>query len=210
MMSQPSRMSPLTAFFIGLFTCGAVAIASGAVIVLYGLRVAETQASRILGIAGHTLENLPSVIEALPPAFSELLNDRRAPEYAANIEVSAVFRRDAKTQRLHPVLTVKNNGDKVISLLTVRVVALDSDGVALRDWTQVVATPIGVDHDWPGPLLPNMPRHMVVNGGCGHYFATVEGMGDTVDLKAVVEIADVRVWLGAEKEIKTASAPSGS
>ncbi len=208
MMSQSVRMSPLTAFFIGLFFCGAVAIASGAAVVLYGLRVAETQASRILGLAGDTLGNLPEVIEALPPALTELLNDRRAPEYAANIDVSAVFRRDAKTQRLHPVITVKNHGDKVVSLLTVRVVALDSNGVALRDWTQVVATPIGVDHDWPGPLLPNMPRHMVVNGGCGHYGATVEGMGEAVDFKAAIEIADVRVWLGAEKEVRTASAPS--
>lgn len=207
-MSQPMRMSPLTAFFIGLFACGAVAIASGAMVLLYGLRVAETQVSHVLGLAGDTLGNLPEVIESLPPSLTELLNDRRAPEYAGNIEVSAVFRRDGKTDRLHPVLTVTNNGDKVVSLLTVRVVALDSDGVALRDWTQVVATPIGVDHDWPGPLLPRMPRHMVVNGGCGHYFATVEGVGEKVDFQAAIEIADVRVWLGAEKEVRTASDPS--
>lgn len=69
-MNAQTRMSPMTAFFIGLFGFGAVGIASGTAIVLFSLSVIDSRTSEILGFTettiGETLENLPELIDSLP------------------------------------------------------------------------------------------------------------------------------------------------
>ena len=56
-----NRMSPLTALFIGMFGVGAVGIASGAGVVLYAMRIIDTKASAIVGIAADTVQGLPDL-----------------------------------------------------------------------------------------------------------------------------------------------------
>ena len=48
-MNARARMSPFTAFFIGLFGIGAVGIVSGTTIVLFGMSIIESKASDVLG-----------------------------------------------------------------------------------------------------------------------------------------------------------------
>ncbi len=191
-MHQPTRMSPLTALFGGMFFVGGVAIASGATVVLYGMKIIDSKASSVIHFAGNTIDGLPDLLRALPPAIGDLLNDRRAPEYAANIKIDAKMVADESGNVIRPVLTVRNEGTEMVSMLALRVAALDAKGVPVGDWTEVVATPIAVDDDWRGPLMPGATRYVRMNGRR----VSAESVAQ---ITPVTEISDVRVWQSAEK-----------
>lgn len=188
MMTGQSRMSPMTAFFIGLFGVGAVGIASGATIVLYGLRIIDQKATAIVGLAENTVTGLPELIASLPPALGDVLNDRRAPEYASNVDVELNFVTSERKGGLQPVMTITNKGSEVISMLAVRVAALNQQRVPVQEWTQVVATPIAIDDDWRGPLFPGSTRHVVLSS-----WRTVNAE-QAQDLTGVAEVSELRVW----------------
>lgn len=191
-MITQNRMSPLTALFIGVFGVVGVGIASGTSVVLYGMHVLNRNAAEAIDLVdntiGGTLAGLPDLLASLPDAVNELLNDRRAPDYASNIGVTVDFVVDDRTGGVRPVLTVVNNGDSVVSLLAVRVAALNENQLPVEDWTEVIATPVAVDHDWRGPLMPGNTRHVALSRRRG---ITAEQMED---ITGVWEISDIRVW----------------
>lgn len=192
-MTGHTRMSPLTALFIGIFGVGAVGIASGTAIVLYGMRIIDTRATEVFGFAdgtiSTTLDRLPELIESLPKVVGDLLDDRRAPDYAANLDIDVDFVVGERSGGLLPVMTITNNGSEVVSLLTVRVAALNRHKLPVREWTEVVATPIGINNNWRGPLLPGKTRYVIL--GSGWRSIPEERAGD---FTGAVEISDIRIW----------------
>ncbi len=197
-MVTQGRMSPLTALVIGVFGVGAVSIASVTVVVLYGLRIIDSKTTDIIAFTETTLEStlegLPVLLESLPEAVEKLLNDRRAGDYAANLDVTLDFVVDEHSDRLRPVLAITNRGEQVVSLLAVRVAALNGRGLPIREWTEVVATPITIPDEWRGPLRPGNTRHVVFSSW--HRGITPE---QAEDITGAVEITDVRVWNAPEK-----------
>lgn len=191
-MITQNRMSPMTALFLGIFGVGAVGIASGTSVVLYAMHVIDRNVSEALGVIDGTLTDLPAFIDSLPDSIGELLDSHRAPEYAAHIDVTVDFVVESRSDTVRPVLTIVNNGDEVVSLLAIRV-ALLKDKVPVRDWTQVVATPLAIDHDWPGPLMPGSTRHIVLSSCYRNITAE-----DITTITGSWEIADVRVWSPVE------------
>lgn len=187
MVTQRSRMSPMTALFLGLFFVGGLLIASATTVVLYTMRIADGNAAKLLRFADNTIDGLPELIKSLPPALADALHDRRAPEYVSNIDVKVKFIRDEAAGVVRPVLTVTNTGTEVVSMLAVHVAAMDENGTPRNDWTHVVATPLTIDDDWRGPLMPGSTRHVVLSGS-----RSLASQSDT--LVAVAEIGDVRVW----------------
>jgi hypothetical protein len=185
-------MSPFTAFFIGLFGLGAVGIVCGAAIVVKGMEVLDSKAEEVLRLTedavGGTLKALPEILEALPGAVDDVLNHQRAPDYIANIDVEADFVVGDRSGSLRPVLTITNKGEEVVPLLAVRVAALDAHKRPLSEWTEVVATPIAIDHDWRGPLFPGQPRHIVMSSRRGLPVDADDA------ITAAVEISEIRVW----------------
>ena len=187
-MNTQTRMSPLTALFLGIFGVGGVGIVAGAAIVLYTLRIVDSKAGALIGFAEHTVEALPDLIDALPPAIGDVLSDRRAPDYAANLEVSVRFVANEQSEGIRPVVSVSNKGKEVVSMLAVRVAALDASKVPVREWTEVVATPIAVDDDWRGPLMPGATRHVVLSTWRSFPADKAES------LSAAPEISELRIW----------------
>jgi len=57
----------------------------------------------------------------------------------------------------------------------------------------VVATPLAIDDDWRGPLMPGATRYVVLSGS-----RSLAGKVGTVT--AVTEIGEVRVWVGNGEE----------
>jgi len=195
-METRARMSPITALFIGIFGVGAVAIAAGTATVLYGMRIVDHKASALIRFADDTLEGLPELIASLPPALGDMLNDRRAPEYASQIDVKVRFVGE-DSDGVRPVLTIANRGDEVVSLLAVRVAALNEQEIPIRDWTEVVATPIAVDDEWRGPLMPGATRHVVLSRWRSSPSSAAQS------LQGAVEISDIRVWEGSTAAQRT-------
>ena len=198
-MNVQKRMSPITAFFLGIFSVIAIGIASGTLITLYGMYVIDAKASSVLGLAKGTITGLPDLLDSLPPAVSDVLNDRRAPEYAAQLEIDVHLITDERSGGVRPVLTVTNTGDEVVSMLAVRVAALNADSVPLRDWTQVVATPLAIEDDWRGPLFPHGQRHVVLPG-----FLSRRLIGEVQRLSTVSEISELRLWEPEQETLKVA------
>ncbi len=190
-MQVQRSMSPLTALFLGLFGVVAVGIVSGAAVTVYALSVVDGKASNIIGFATGTMEGLPDLLRALPPTVGDLLNDRRAPEYAPNIDVQAALLADERTGVSRPVLTITNQGDDVVSMLAIRVAAVNAAGNPIRDWTQVAATPLAIEGEWRGPLFPHETRHIVVSSCRGPVASASLDNAITV-----TEIAELRLWNG--------------
>jgi hypothetical protein len=186
-MNVQKRMSPFTALFLGIFGVGALTIAGASCIVLFGMRIADNRITDVLHLADDTIDGLPDLINSLPPAIGDVLNDRRAPQYAADLDVDVAFAMD-ESGRLRPVMTIKNNGSEVVSMLAVRVAALLDNGMPVREWTEVVATPIAIENEWRGPLMPNATRHVVLSRCYGHA-GKILG-----NLTPAYEISEVRVW----------------
>jgi len=111
----------------------------------------DGKASAILGLTEHTLDGLPELLDSLPTTIAEVLNDRRAPDYAAELDIEVSFVPHERHGGLRPAITIKNNGTEVVSMLAVRVAALNGRNVPVQEWTEVVATPIAISGDWRGP-----------------------------------------------------------
>ncbi len=200
-MDQRSCMSPWTAMFMGIWIVGAVAITAGAAVTLYSLRIVDEKASAVLKLADTTIEGLPELIDSLPQALGDLLSDRRAPEYADALSVRVDFIPDSRSGGLYPALTITNQGSEVVSLLGIRVAALNANEVPLQTWSDVVATPIPLDDDdWPGPLLPGQTRHVVISR-CNTVPAEMAGT-----VTGAWEISELRIWEPDGPAIQTVSA----
>lgn len=197
-MVTQGRMSPMTALVIGVFGVGAVGIASVTAVVLHGFSIIDSKAGDIIEFAEtaleSTLEGLPVLLDSLPEAVEELLNDRRAGDYAANLDVAVRFIHDEDSGRLRPVLAITNEGERVVSLLAVRVVALNGQGIPMREWTEIVATPITIPNEWRGPLRPGNTRHVILSSW-RRGITRKQANGIT----GAVEITDVRVWNAPEE-----------
>lgn len=193
-MTGPTRMSPLTALFLGIFGTGAVAIACGTAMVLFGMGIIDSKAGEVLrfaeGTIDETLVTLPKLLESLPETIDDLFNDRRAPDYADSIDVEADFVVDERSGGLRPVLSITNEGDRVVTLLAVRLAALDEHKRPLGEWTEVVATPVAIDNDWRGLLMPGKTRHVVTSS-----WRSLPTK-DPRSLSPHVEISEIRVWQG--------------
>lgn len=193
-MVTQKRMSALTALVLGVTGVATVGIASGSALVAYTMHVAGGNVEALVGFTGSTIKGLPELLQALPPAVSDMLNDRRVPSYASHLDVNVKLVTNRKGDRYRPVLTVTNGGSEVVSMLAVRVAAIGGDGVPVGEWTEVVATPIALeDHDWRGPLMPGTPRYVMVGGWRGLNAMPLSS------LTPAVEISEVRVWLGNER-----------
>ncbi len=197
-MVTHQRMSPFTALFMGISSVIAVGIVSGATVTLYALNVIDTKAATLLDFTGSTVQNLPEIIESLPAVFSDIVHDRRSPEYASNIDVDVSFILDEKRGTLRPALNITNNGEEVVSVLAIRVAALNESQVPLREWTEVVATPIAIDRDWRGPLMPGATRHVLLHAGWRGV-----SLENAEKISGAIEISEIRVWEPQARSVTT-------
>lgn len=194
------RMSPITALVLGGCAMGITGIVAGASVLLYTLSIANNKATDVIGLVEHTFDGLPELLDSMPPIVSDALSDRRAPEYTSSVGVDVSFVPDSRGDYLRPSLTVKNNGEETLTFLAVRVAAIDDRGRAVEDWTEVVATPVAIDDDWRGPLMPGNTRYITLHG------SRRLGLDRAQDLRGVVEITDVRVW---DPTVKKEAATAG-
>ena len=91
------------------------------------------------------------------------------------------------------MLTITNNGPEVVSLLAVRLAALNENEIPLREWTEIVATPIATCNDWRGPLFPGKKRHVRLSS-----WRTTRAK-DVSRITGAVEISELRLWQPTEE-----------
>lgn len=184
------RHTFLSALVMGLCALAITIILSGTAVVLYGMHfVGEKSEKIVVSLVEDAIQGLPALQKSLPPVLGDLLDDRRLPDYCDQLEIRArTSVQDDRNGRMRTEIKVKNNGEEMVSLLSLRIVIFDSQNEILTESNEWAATPIAADDDWRGPIMPGSSRHFVVS----HYRRSPDLYLE--DLKTEVEITDVRVW----------------
>ena len=184
------RHTFLSALAMGLCALAITIILSGTAVVLYGMHfVGEKSEKIVTSFVEDAIQGLPALQKSLPPVLGDLLDDRRVPEYCNQLNIRArTSVQDDRNGRMRTEIKVTNNGEEVVSLLSLRIVIFDSRDEILDESNEWAATPIAADDDWRGPIMPGSNRHFIVS----HYRRSPNLYLE--DLKTEVEITDVRVW----------------
>lgn len=172
-------------------------ILSLAGIIVYGMNIADRKTDTLVGLTEAGLRHLPELRRSLPPALADMLNDERMPDYRDQLEVTARLARvpsrrecpnRGEREPIRPVIQVRNHGKEVVSLLSMRVTVLNEDNVPIAESNEWAATPLAIDKDWCGPLLPGAAACVV----SGHPLPGQQGALEKCRVEAT--ITDVRVW----------------
>lgn len=178
------RMSVFTATALGLSAVAITCIVSASFITVYGMRIVDKKSDTLVGAVQVLIEELPALKQALPPVLADAVSDERRPDYRDQLDIAATVHHDPERSRYPRVLlAVTNNGDEVISTLAVRTVVLDEEGRPVSATTEYVATPLAIDNDWRGPLLPGSTRRATTTHYCRHSAGSVE-----------CEVTELRIW----------------
>lgn len=189
------RHTFLSALAMGLCALAITIVLSGTAVVIYGVHfVGEKSEKIVTSFVEDAIQGLPVLQKSLPPVLGDLLDDRRLPDYCNQLDIRArTSVQDDRNRRMRTEVKVTNNGDEVVSLLSLRVVVFDSRDEILGESNEWAATPIAADDDWRGPIMPGSSRHFVIS----HYRRSPNLYLE--DLKTEVEITDVRVWNNSKK-----------
>src|SRR5512133_3645577 len=200
MMNQPSyitfrRHTFLSSLAMGLSAIVITLLITCTVVALYAVHLASEKSERVISLAQGAVRGLPEFTKSLPPALSDMLDDRREPQYCSQLGISAkVISRPAQHGGISTEIEVDNNGDAVVSLLSLRITILDDKEQLLCESQQWAATPVAADDGWRGPIMPGSKRRFVCQAGCPW------GVDPAGALNAQVEITELRVWNDAKKQ----------
>jgi hypothetical protein len=189
------KHSFLSSAAFGLSAVVITVVVSLTVVLLYGVHLAGEKSERVISLAHGAIHGLPEFRQSLPPALSDMLDDRRQPDYRRELTIDArVVTAPGSHGRTRTAIEITNNGSEVVSLLSLRVVLLDENGGLLTESQEWAATPFAVDHDWRGPILPGSRRRFVCSGG--HLY----DVGPLDNVRPEIEITELRVWNGPETQ----------
>lgn len=178
----------LSSLSMGLSALAITIVVSCTVVLVYGIHFTGERSEKLVSLVGDAVGGLPELRQALPPALADLLDDRRQPEYAAELDISAVT---ALTPDQHRTVRTKvevvNKGSEIVSLLCLRIVVFGPNGEILSESNEWAATPIAADEPWRGPLMPGSHRYFV---SCRR--AVPVFLADK--LRTEIEVTDLRVW----------------
>ena len=144
-------------------------------------------------MSGNVVQSLPEILpelrEALPPALADAIEDERNPNYREHLRVESKLHAREDGRGMQLAIEVENSGSETVTMLALRAVLVDANDMPVRSIVTYAATPLTVDEEWRGPLLPGSTRL------CGVFFYRSNG-----DLTPRVEITDVRTWAGSKSD----------
>ena len=186
------RHTFLSALVGGICGLAITIVLCATAVTIYGMHFVGDKSEKIVtSLIEDAIQGLPVLQKSLPPVLGDLLNDRRQPGYCDQLDITAktTVQRDRDDhERMRTEVQVVNNGQEVITLLSLRIIVLDSHDEILTESNEWAATPIAADEDWRGPIMPGSHRRFIVS----HNRRAPDFIPE--DLKTEVEITDVRIW----------------
>jgi hypothetical protein len=207
-MSHPSyitfrKHTFLSSVAMGLSAVVITLLISCTVVGLYTVHLASQKSERVLSLAQGAIRGLPEFTKSLPPALADMLDDRRDPQYCSELAISArVISEPGPHGKVRTAVEIVNNGDAVISLLSLRITILDDTEQLLCESQEWAATPLAADRDWRGPIMPGSKRRFVSHAGC------LRGIDPMDALNAQVEVTELRVWNDPKAKPAPAAGPT--
>jgi hypothetical protein len=193
-MSDPAYITLRKHTFLSSVALGFSAIimtllVSCTAVLLYTVHLAGDKSERVITLAQSSLKGLPELMQSLPPALSDMLDDQRRPDYCKELTISAkVTSQPDSHGRVRTTVEIVNNGTEVVSLLSLRILILDDENQPLCESQEWAATPFAADDGWRGPIMPGSRRHFVCYRSCGR------SVDYLTDLSTEVEVTELRVW----------------
>lgn len=185
----------LSALAMGLSALAIAFIISCTVVIIYGMHFAGDKSDKLISLLEDAVRGLPKLQESLPPALADMIDDRRQPDYCTQLEITAKTTPSPDPNgRMQTTIKVVNNGEEVVSFLSLRVVVLNTRDEILAESNEWAATPFAAEHKWRGPLMPGSRRYFLVSQSEASPVST----GDYI--RTEVEITDIRIW-SSGKEI---------
>jgi hypothetical protein len=177
----------LSALFHGLFGFLTALVICASGLGVYALHVADGKIAGFLSITREVVAGLPQWQQNLPPLLAETLDDRRAPEYRGQVDISVEKVTSPEGPGVDQTLVeVANRGSETISMLALNIVLEDRNGVPVRERRVYAASPLALDAaEWRGLLFPGDVRRFVVR--C---------CGAAPGLQPTAQITELRVWNG--------------
>lgn len=172
---------------LGVFGTICVVVICATCVAVYGFKVVNDRVDSLIEMSPAAITALANWQQALPPAVNDALHDRRAPAYRDQVHVTATLVRDWKTERLVPIVEVSNEGDQIISLMSLRLQIEDEENLPVQEFTVYAATPLAIEAEWRGPLLPGSKRK---------FKAPQIHVASLGELSVCWEISELRVWDG--------------
>jgi len=184
------RHTFLSALALGVSAIIIALIVCCTVVIIYGIHFAGEKSEKLVSMVEDAIQGLPTLQKSLPPVFADILDDHRLPDYRTQLEVTAkTAPLPEQGGRVRTAVKVVNNGQEVVSLLSLRIVVLNANDEILAESNEWAATPFATDDDWPGPLMPGSHRYFT-SSHSGLPASSAE------NLKTEVEITDIRIWSG--------------
>jgi hypothetical protein len=138
-------------------------------VLLYTVHLASDKSERVITLAQSAIRGLPELMHSLPPALADMLDDHRRPDYCKELTISAKATAQPDSHgRVRTTIEVVNNGQEVVSLLSLRILILDAQNQPLCESQEWATTPLAADNGWRGPIMPGARRHFVCDRGCGY------------------------------------------
>ena len=193
---KPMGFLAVTALGLSSVLVTAIVCVSG--VAVYGIRLLDKKSTNLVDLVQQAAQSLPEIRAALPPVLADAIDDVRAPEYRDELRIcTGIGETTDRWGYRRATVSVENTGDKTVSMLSLRLVGLDGDGNAATESAVWAATPLQLDDEWRGPLLPRETRRMVIRTFCGKEVKSIEP-----------EISEIRTWVPETAPVKPAEALS--
>ena len=192
----------LSAAALGFSAIVIAVIISCTVVFVYTVYLAGEKSERVITLAQSAIRGLPEFTESLPPVLSDMLDDRRQPDYSGSLAITAKLTpvRDSYGAT-RTAIEVVNNGKEVVSVLSLRITVLDRDGRLLGESQEWAATPFATDGTWRGPIMPGSRRYFLGSRCCARDIDALD------EARTEVEINELRVWNAKPNAPATAHGP---
>ncbi len=179
------RLSFLSVLTLCVTSVIVTVIVSAVGLGLYGICIVDSRADGLVDLVQGVVQSFPEIRENLPPLLSDAIHDQRDPDYLTDLDITVSRGHEDKWGRGSATVVVSNRGTEIVSFLTMRIVGFDGDSNLVFEQNAWAASPIQVDDDWRGPLLPGATRRFKVHHHSRHKIARLDH-----------EITDVRTWTG--------------
>ncbi len=152
-------------------------------VIIVAVVCASSVAFYCLHIVEKSIDDLPSIVKKVPMLRDALSSERRI-DYINDLDIKIDFTDHPDYEDyMRAVATITNGGQELVSWLSIRVVVSDDLGNVLDEDVEMIATPVALDDELPGPLVPGRTRRF-----------TICTFKRSDHPSAQYEVTDLRVW----------------
>lgn len=178
------RMSFFSSLVWGCTTIVITAVLCATGLGVYGIHVVDQNADWVRELTTNVIDDVPELAQSLPTVANAVLG-AHVPSYLDQLDVDVELSESIWGKaHVTPVIRITNNGPETVTWMTMRLVVRDDEGRIIAERVAHTATPIAIERECPGPLMPGGVRSI-----------TAGSFDSRSGLSAELEVTDIRLWV---------------